>query len=595
MALSVGGAVAETALLSWVAPGARALGPQVTALPPLAAYHDLRWLFAFGPSWPAFITMVGGVLAARSAVDAFLIQLAWPERGAEPRPRFVAAFWSCAVLTLLVWVVLSPVVTLMFGVALVPFSWPFLAAVPILLGTALALCHGGVGRSWWRRLPPASTIGWLLTCFVIMTAAAAVLPRLDAAEFLGVAALVGLVNARAWYGLAVTAVKHASVEAPQTWHWRAALWEARQALRRRTSWLPVAPAAAILVVVLVIVMARLTFTGTVHLAPTASNLVAGTVGVAAGTTWTSGTPGSAGTPGSSPGTTGSSAAAPGPASPPGAQAPARGSGGKVPPGRGGVLGGRPPRGVLVVGGFGSNCCRNGDALAAAEPGMLVRQFSYLGLNADGEPIPYHLAADLPIQELGDMMAVQVERLYAQTHTPVDIVAESEGTLGLYAMLVRHPGLPVGSLVLLSPIVAPGQVGQAGVPGAALITLNDLVGKMSPYGPAGAQALIDSVSQVGAAYFDDLARDRGLRWFAIVPLADAVTLPPSCPYPPQVAVVPAFHGGLLGNPQARQMVQEVLNGDSDIHSGLGLRRAAQVISAAASAWRMPDLHPLCLSG
>jgi hypothetical protein len=83
--------------------------------------------------------------------------------------------------------------------------------------------------------------------------------------------------------------------------------------------------------------------------------------------------------------------------------------------------------------------------------------------------------------------------------PVDIVAESEGTLGLYAMLARHPHVPVRSVVLLSPIIEPGQVGQASdtVPGAALTTLNNLLGGMSPYGRSGAQALIDSVSEVGA--------------------------------------------------------------------------------------------------
>ena len=44
---------------------------------------------------------------------------------------------------------------------------------------------------------------------------------------------------------------------------------------------------------------------------------------------------------------------------------------------------------------------------------------------------------------------------------MDVVAESEGTLGLYAMLARHPHVPVRSVVLLSPIVEPGQLGQAG--------------------------------------------------------------------------------------------------------------------------------------
>ena len=36
----------------------------------------------------------------------------------------------------------------------------------------------------------------------------------------------------------------------------------------------------------------------------------------------------------------------------------------------------------------------------------------------------------------------------------------------------------------------------------------------------------------------------LRWLAVVPLADAVTMP-TCPFPSGVVVVQAFHGGLLG--------------------------------------------------
>src|SRR5580658_705223 len=85
--------------------------------------------------------------------------------------------------------------------------------------------------------------------------------------------------------------------------------------------------------------------------------------------------------------------------------------------------------------------------------------------------------------------------------PVDVVAESEGTLGLYAMLARHPHVPVRSVTLLSPIVEPDQLGQAEgtVPGAALATLNNLIGAMSPYGSSGADALIDSVSEFGARY------------------------------------------------------------------------------------------------
>jgi hypothetical protein len=549
--LSVGGAVTETGVLSLVAPGTRPLGPQVTALPPLAAYHDLRWLFAFGQSWPAFIAMLTGMLIARSALDAFLVRLAWPGAGPVKPPRFMAAFLSCAVLTLLVWVVLSPVATLMFGVALVPFSWPFLAAVPILLGSALVLSHGGVGRAWWRRLPAASTAAWLLAGFVVLSLAAAALPHLDIAEYLGIAALVGLLNARAWYALAVRAVKHATARAPQRWHWRAVVWDARRAWQRRTTWLPVAPVAAVLVLGLIVGVARLTFTGTVHIAPTPGSVAAAAGHMAAGAI-----------------------------------------GGSVAMGAAGSVARQPVRAaILVVGGFGSNCCNNANTLAAEEPGMLVRQFSYLGLDASGRPVSYAQAPDLPIQVLGDRMAAQVEWLHARTRTQVDIVAESEGTLGLYAMVARHPGLPIGPVVLLSPIVEPGQVGSAGVPGEALIELNNLIGQMSPYGSSGARALIDSVSQVGASYFWDIARDRKFHWLAVIPLADAITMP-QCPYPPGVVVVPAFHGGLLGNPRVRQLVVDYFAGDTNLPSSRVLRNAAQVISAAAGAWRMPDLDPLC---
>jgi hypothetical protein len=77
----------------------------------------------------------------------------------------------------------------------------------------------------------------------------------------------------------------------------------------------------------------------------------------------------------------------------------------------------------------------------------------------------------------------------------------------------------------------------------------------------------------------------------VPLADAVTMP-TCPFPSSVVVVQAFHGGLLGDPQVRQIVEDFLAGQSNVPSSQELRSAAQVISAAAAAWRMPVLHPVC---
>src|SRR3984957_18262619 len=280
IAFSAGGAMAEAGLLTVFAPGARPLAPQVTALPPLAAYHDLRWLFAFNQSWLSFTGVLILLLLARSAVDAVLLMLAWPRAGAQApapssapssalsaslsRPRFLPSFVSCAVLTVLVWLVMSPVVTLMCGVALVPFSWPYLAAVPIMLGTALALSQGGVGQAWWRRLPPVRTVAWLLVSFTVLSAASVLMTRLDAPAAVAGGGLAGVVDARAWYGLTAAAVRRSVERPPHPWHWRAALGRVRRAFYHRTSWVPVAPLAAVMVIALVLGMARLAFTGTLR-------------------------------------------------------------------------------------------------------------------------------------------------------------------------------------------------------------------------------------------------------------------------------------------------------------------------------------------
>ena len=86
---------------------------------------------------------------------------------------------------------------------------------------------------------------------------------------------------------------------------------------------------------------------------------------------------------------------------------------------------------------------------------------------------------------------------------MDIIAESEGTLGVDAMLATHHGLPLGSVVMMSPIVAPGQVTYPGGGGRALVPADELramvwfVGGLSPFGSSGAQRLIDSVQRGGS--------------------------------------------------------------------------------------------------
>ena len=542
----------EGGLLALFAPNARSVAPQVTALPSIAAYHDLRWLFTDTQSQLWFGGLVAAVLVARAALDVTMLRLAWP-RGL-PAPKTSRAFVSCAALTLLAWVLLSPAVTLAFGAAVLPFSWPFLAAFPLMLGIVAALSHGGVITAWWRRLPQARAVLWLLGSFAAATVAAAVITHLSTGAALLVAALTGLVNARAWYGVAVLAARlqprpHESLPA------------------RMLFSLPYAPIAAVMVLAVVVGVARLLFTGTIQLPISPANAApaAAVAGTGAGAA------------------SGQQAAL----SPAAALAAATASA------------------VLVVGGWGSSCCGAADDLSAVLPGVPVRQFSYVGLNARGRPIPSGASADdLPLPELGDRIAAQVRALHAVSGRPVAVVAESEGTLGVYAMLARDHGLPVSSVVLLSPIVSPGQLTYppgpdgASVSEAALDELNHLVGGMSPYGPSGAQNLLSSVSEFGARYFEDMVAaavggdgGKSIRWLAVVPLADAVTLP-DCGLPPGVIVVPAFHGGLLGDPSVLPMVSAFLSGRNVTANDGQLREAAELITGAAAAWRMPDTDSAC---
>lgn len=555
--VAAGGAAAEAGLLTLFAPAARAVAPQVTALPALAAYHDLRWLFADGQSWLAFTGVLLAVLTARAGLDTLLLRLAWPAHA--PAPRTARVFVSCLALTALAWLLLTPAATLALGVAVLPFSWPLLAALPIMLGMMLVLSHGGTHPSWWRRLPPLRAVAWLGASFLTLSVAGGVIAHGATAEAVAVCAAAGLVNARAWYGMAAVAARvqprpHVSVPA------------------RVVFGLPFAPIAALLVLVLVVGVARLMFTGTISLG---------------GHTAASGIPASAGAPGAG-GQAGGAPRADGRLTESAAAAPASASAVKA---------------VLVVGGWGSSCCNAGNGLRAADRGMVVRQFSYVGLNAKGQPLPSGSDADdIPLPELGDMLAAQLTTLHNQVHGRVDVVAESEGTLGVYAMLDRHPGLPLGSVVLLSPIVAPGQVSYRqdteglSVPEYALITLNHLVGGISPYGPAGAAELLRSVGEFGARYFDHVAATSGMpvRWLAVIPLADALTLP-VCALPEGVTVVPAFHGGLLGDAGVLPMVSSFLAGHSAAPpSGeqANLKTEAELITGGAAAWRMPQTSSAC---
>jgi len=548
IALAVAGAVVAACLLGVVAPGARTLAPQMTALPPLAITYDLRWLFGNNRPWEGFALTYACLVIARAAISAVAIRLAWPTY--LTAPRWGAVFVRCIVFTLVASVLLSPVITLLFGVSLLPFSWPYLAALPAMLLIVIPLAHGGIAGGWWRTLPPARAVGWLLASFVVLSIAAAVMVGLPAPAAVAVAGLAGLANARAWYGV-VRAVAMEGAAGNGSW---ARLWRRREpgGRPRRALPAPISPLAALTAFALLVGVTRLLF-------------------VVAGTTPIPGGPGilptkaailaaSSGQPGDSQADRLTSA-------------------------------------VLVIPGFGSSCCSASQSRDLIGPAALVRPFSYAGLDTAGRPLPYGLdATDLPLPLLGDRIAQQVWRLHEETGRPVDIVAESEGTLGVYAMLAEHPGVPVRSVVLLSPIVDPGQAGGQGqaqepspggdaVSNEALTEIVRMAGALSPFGASGAQQLIGSVRADGAAYAAAAVRNgQRIRWLAVIPLADAVTLP-VCDLPGNVVVVPALHGSLLGDFAVDKMARRFLT-DEQVAGAPQMKDTAEVIAAAAAAWRMP---------
>jgi hypothetical protein len=199
------------------------------------------------------------------------------------------------------------------------------------------------------------------------------------------------------------------------------------------------------------------------------------------------------------------------------------------------------------------------------------------------------------------MADQVDALHSQTGKPVSIVAESEGSLVAKAYLTATPSAPVNSLIMVSPLVQPGRVyyppsgspGWGVVGGMGLQGLSDTVGAMTTVNLTPGQPLLRSIVEDAPALRSVLSCPLpGVRQFAVLPLADAVAAggPDTLGIP--TAVVPAFHGGLLGDPNADAVIQRVLGGGTP--SGSDLWSVAEhVISPASSAWQVPAL-PLPLN-
>jgi hypothetical protein len=190
--------VLEAALLWWFGlSSALGIAPGATAPVPFATFHDLRWLMVYHRSWAGFAVEAVALLVFRSGLTALLVWLAWP--GGVARPSVAVLARNATVFTVVSAVLLMPWVALLFGLAVMPVSWLFFAAVPPVLAVGLLIHHGAVRSGW--HVPAARTTGWVALTIAVLTMSGAALTASPAGLRLPVAAAAGLFNAWAWCGI----------------------------------------------------------------------------------------------------------------------------------------------------------------------------------------------------------------------------------------------------------------------------------------------------------------------------------------------------------------------------------------------------------
>lgn len=254
--------------------------------------------------------------------------------------------------------------------------------------------------------------------------------------------------------------------------------------------------------------------------------------------------------------------------------------------------GRP---VIVVTGFESQW--DGQPGSDLGGGYNETRFSYRGEDASGRPLAYSgRDTQQPLDKLEGLLAGQVAHLHQTTGRPVALVAESEGALIAKTYLLDYPHPPVDLLVMLSPLSHPGRAvypprGQAGwgqVTAYGLRALTASIDAVSPFELSPETPFLQSLVARGPSLDRVVSCPvAGVEQAAIYPMADSVVGPNLHPASVDLIVVPAFHGGLLGDKGVRVQVRTLLAGNRPARNAF-LRRAESIMSAASSAWRVPGL-------
>jgi len=256
--------------------------------------------------------------------------------------------------------------------------------------------------------------------------------------------------------------------------------------------------------------------------------------------------------------------------------------------------GRP---VLIVAGFGS---RWAPAPPLGLPPRYVEwRYSYRGIGPHGRVLAYGPTdTDQAVTVSARRLQSQVAALFAAYHQPVDIVAESEGSILTRDFLLhdyRPASHQIDDVVLLdlpqgqtsATYPSPGHRGWGVASGDLLDGLASVINLISPLHIA-----------INAPLFHDLSNRRlmtqiaqappppGVHEVAIDALADAL----DNPYPhafghDPTIVVPAAHGGLINNQTAQAAIRRAVTGRTlpNGHTGIALDR---ILAATSAPWQTP---------
>ena len=199
VSLCAGTSLLELVLLAVFDPTARPqLAPQTNAIAPFGVFGDLRWLSVYNTSWAALAGEAAALMVVRTTMTALSVHLAWPAHVA--RPGAARLLTRSAVATVLSAALLLPSVVVLFGAAVVPVSWLFLAGVPAALLVAVVLHPVGISGDWWRRALPPRGVAWVALSFLALSMSGSVIGVLPAPFWPLVCILSGLFNAWAWVG-----------------------------------------------------------------------------------------------------------------------------------------------------------------------------------------------------------------------------------------------------------------------------------------------------------------------------------------------------------------------------------------------------------